>query len=204
MHWIVPLLLVFGFLAGFAPHDRSFGILLPVLAYAALVPFVAAMVKGRQHAPLIVAGGAVAVMTFAVSPTFAPVVVGVGASAFLLASRFGQRLGTQLAVAGLAGIMTALVVEPAGLALGLWSYAEPGLYYGFPPVAMLTWFCATAAVVAGTLRIRLAEEVPVTSAQSTIALLAFATGACVAAGLWPPALLGLLLLMFGFHVLHYV
>lgn len=205
MHWIVPLLLLFGFLAGAAPHDKSFSIVIPVAAYAALVPLAWSLWKSGLKGQLVIAGVLLAVLAVAMTPIFAALAVGTGGGALLLASRFGQTTGKRLVVAGIAGLFSALVVEPAGLALGVWHYASPGLYYGFPPSAMLSWFCMTAAVC--TLALYASKDtaaVPLRATTSAIGIIAFTTGVCVAFGLWPAALLGLLLLQFGFHVLHYV
>ncbi len=205
MHWIVPLIMAFGFLVGNVTHDESFSLLMPMLAIAALLPFARAFLAERAWGVMCLATASFIVLALAMSLPFAAIAVAVGGGATVLAAHYGVRLGPQLVIAGGAGLLMALVLEPAGLALGLWDYADFGLYYGLPPGAMLSWFCVSALLVVGGLRVAKKNgPIPLGAVKSTLIVLAFATGVCTAFSLWPPALLGLLLLQFGFHVLHYV
>lgn len=205
MHWLVPLILVFGFLTGYAPHDGSFSVVVPLAASAALVPTAFALWRERQWSAALLGVVLFIVLSFAVAMSFAALALACGAGAIFLASRYAETSGRRLLIAGTAGLLLALVIEPAGLALGLWHYDALGLYYGVPPYITLSWFCCVAAGAAVGLRLLSSKkEVPRGFIISSIVVLAFATGVCTAFGLWPAALLGLLLLQFGWHVLHYV
>lgn len=205
MHWTVPFLLLFGFLSGFAPHDESFELIMPVVAIIGLAPFVWTAWQANLRVLLGISTVIFLVLALAVTPAFSALALSVGAGAVVLASKFGRSLGGQLLIGGISGLMASLVVEPAGLALGLWRHAAPGLYYDFSPIAMLSWFCITAAGCAIALRAQKnIIDLPIGLTTSAISVLAFTTGVCLAFGLWPAALLGLVLLQFGFHVLHYV
>lgn len=196
---------MFGFLTGYAPHDGSFAIILPLCALAALLPALLALYRDRSWRLLSCTVLLFAAAVLLMGLSFAALSIASGLGAAFLASRYAERTGKRLMIAGATGLFLALVLEPAGLALGLWHYDAVGLYYSVPPSVMLTWFCFTAAgAVLGLRLLPPPAEVPRGVIVSTIIVLAVATGVCIAFGLWPAALLGLLLLQFGFHVQHYV
>jgi uncharacterized membrane protein len=205
MHWFIPLLLIFGFLTGHAIHDENFTVLLTIFSLIALWPLANDLWREKQWKVglfIVVIG---VVLSLAVAPVFACLTVALGGSAWLLAEHYGQSLGRQLLIGGLATVLPALVVEPAGLALGLWHYNAYGLYYGVPPVVALTWFCVGGAVAVLTIRYLAPKTIVQSGAMKSVLLvLAVSTGVCTAFGLWLPAILGLLLLLYGFQVLHYV
>lgn len=178
---------------------------MPTVAIVGLIPFVWTAWQANLRVLLGISAVAFIILSLAVTPAFSALALSIGAGAVVLAFKFGRSLGGRLLIGGISGLMASLVVEPAGLALGLWQHVTPGLYYDFSPVAMLSWFCITAGGCALVIHSQKnIIDVPIGMTTSAISVMAFATGACLAFGFWPAALLGLVLLQFGFHVLHYV
>ncbi len=205
MHWLIPILLIFGFLIGHARHDASFVLILTIFAIIALWPLVRTLWLAKLWRVGLLFLMVGLVLSFAVAPVFAALTIALTGGAWLLADHYHYSLGRQLIIGGLAGVLPALVVEPAGLALGLWHYQAYGLYYNVPPAVALTWFCGSALIVLVLSRIVAPKfTVPTDALKTSLIILAVATGICTAFGFWLAAILGLLLLLYGFLALHYL
>ncbi|HCC83695.1 TPA: hypothetical protein DEP96_02510 [Candidatus Uhrbacteria bacterium] len=205
MHWLIPLLMIFGFLTGHAIHDANFTLILTIFALLALWPLARGLWLEKSWKVGLLLAVIVLVLSIAVAPVFACLAVALGGGAWFLAEHYGRTLGRQLLIGGICAVLPALVVEPAGLALKLWHYGAEGLYYSVPPVVALTWFCLSGAMSVLLIRgVASKMVVPDGTMKSMLIVLAVATGVCTAFGLWLPAVLGLMLLLYGFQVLHYV
>ncbi|WP_227354847.1 bisanhydrobacterioruberin hydratase [Haladaptatus salinisoli] len=154
-----PLLILFGTLvmrsplvAGLAPLvDRRAGIaLLALAAYTYAVEFVG-VTTGFPYGEFRY-GVELGPMLFGTVPAglpvfFFPLVLN---SYLLCLLLLGPRAGSRLArfAASLAVVLLVdLVLDPAAVALGLWTYAEGGAYYGVPPSNYAGWLASGAVAV---------------------------------------------------------
>ena len=82
-----------------------------------------------------------------------------------------------------------LVLDPAAVGLGFWSWTEPGAYYGVPVVNFLGW------VVSGGLAVlalrRLPRPLPRLLADNLWLVVVFWTAVNAWSGAWVPALVGI-------------
>jgi len=96
-----------------------------------------------------------------------------------------------------AGILTLMdiVLDPGAVAVGLWRYTYPGMYYEVPWTNFAGWllvgFCASVFLVK-VLRVEFARPTVLFSAAW---MLAFWSGVAVARGLWIPVIIGSILIL---------
>jgi bisanhydrobacterioruberin hydratase len=89
-------------------------------------------------------------------------------------------------------VIVDLVLDPAAVSLGFWSWDEPGLYYGVPLINFLGW------VVSGCIAVlalrRLPRPVSPVFARNLWLVLVFWTAVNAWSGQWVPVLVGLAVL----------
>lgn len=224
MTLFVPVLLLFGFLTSLVRRGDDFplflslvliGMSLPSLVAAwrakqrAVAPLAAMVVFGfcawsllahagvRFHIGPVALGGSLVLVLPWVAMGLGALSVAVG-----MAARYG-RGRVFVAVMTMACVMLGgLVVSPALFALGVTSYSFSGIYYGMPLVQHVFWLVSGLVVgVLGAWQYGDNEEaLPATALMGGMYVLAFATGVATGEHLWLPAILGLLLVQYGFHL----
>lgn len=222
--FLVPMSLFFGFVVTFVKQGDDFSSLLTLVTLVMASPTVVAVAraKKRRAVPMLVivvlGFCAWAVLTrYGVRLTLTPAVIGVPmgfvamwsalavgvlAVGVRVASRYQRGpVWTMLAVT-VCMLFVGLVVSPALFALGLTSYRMSGIYFGIPLVQQLFWI--VSGVLLGALGawqfVGDEDALPALSVDGTMVTLAFCTGIATGFHLWLPAILGLLLVQYTFHL----
>lgn len=140
-------------------------------------------------------GGGLGPMLFDLVPValplaYVPLVLGAVAVATRAGAPVGGAAWLGLALATL--LWSDLVLDPGAVALGYWSYAAGGAYYGVPWSNFGGWIVTgTAALAASGLQLRRAPGAPGPCMFGSMAMtVAFYTGVTAATGQVIPALLG--------------
>ncbi|NLX48442.1 MAG: carotenoid biosynthesis protein [Methanospirillum sp.] len=120
---------------------------------------------------------------------FAYVPLLLGASS--LARRYGSSLPlpAQAALSGLLLVAVDLVLDPAAVTLGYWSWVEVGAYHGIPASNFAGWLLTGTFYSAITLRAS-RGGLPEGVASSFLLILAYWTGVCLGLGLAIPVVVG--------------
>jgi putative membrane protein len=90
-----------------------------------------------------------------------------------------------------------LLLDPAAVSVGLWRYTKPGIYYGIPWTNFAGWLLvgAVASVVLNCL-----SDEPITYSHemtlSAACMMAFWSAVALVNGLWIPAVIGFIFLIF--------
>lgn len=86
-----------------------------------------------------------------------------------------------------------LVLDPAAVALGFWSWDEPGMYYGVPLINFAGW------VISGTIAFLLFQKlnktrqrIPIAASSSGVGIIIFWTTVNIGLMQWVPAIIGML------------
>ena len=145
-------------------------------------------------------GDKIGVKYFGVTPwtvpfAWSPLVLG----AMALAGRRARSLGALCAMATLFLLLFDGVLDPGAVAQKFWRYDAGGLYYGVPLSNFFGWIVSGllgAAIFYFGSGKRIEVGVPLTLVSSVTLILAFWTSVCGFSGLWIPALLGALLLIY--------
>lgn len=227
MHYLVPFVMLFGYLSMRVEHGENFGVVMPLVMVLLAAWSLVVVVRNRSHAtrtlaPTVGVLGLVALAIFArfsvvtydaLGPQVlgAPVTLAVvwaalmlGAGAIALRSTHSWAKGL-LYVAVLA-IMWSLVVDPAAFNIGIFAYHASGLYYGIPFTQALFWGCSAAVGVAAVWWStgRKESSLPIGTLVGPLLVLAYATGVCIATGAWIPAVIGLVLAQLGLRAMYYL
>ncbi len=226
MAYLLPFILLFGFLSAGARHGDDVivvPLVLLVFCLCGLVPFVReektmrCMTLGFLYVVgLIAFAERVRFRTIAFSDSYGVHIFGVPlvllvifvtlvcAATIIASRRITHPFLTVLASAMLATIC-ALVIEPAAFGFGLTAYFGNGMYYGVPISMLFSWFVA-ACVGAIVTRIMLGKALstlPLSTVWGALLLIAYFTGIAVGFGMWGPAILGLLVIQLGFRAIHF-
>ena len=146
---------------------RAVGVLLAVTAYVCGIEIVG-VVTGWPYGPFaygVDLGPMVAGVPLALPAFFLPLVLDAYLLSLLVLGSRANRRPVRLLVAVLVVIVIDLVLDPAAVGLGFWSYVGDGAYYGVPTSNFAGWVLSgTTAVVAvelafpqGRIRRRLGE-----------------------------------------------
>ena len=146
-------------------------------------------------------GDKIGVKYFGVTPwtvpfAWSPLVLG----AMALAARHKRSFAGLCVVATLFLLLFDGVLDPGTVSQGFWKYAAGGWYYGVP----LSNFCGW--ILSGLIGAAIFHfcsgkraDIPLTLVSSVTMILAFWTSVCGFSGLWIPAILGALLLVYIAH-----
>lgn len=140
---------------------------------------------------------------WSVAFAYPPILLG----ALTIGSAVGSsRRGVVVAASAVLVVAFDLVVDPAAVLAGFWSWDEPGVYYGIPLVNFAGWlltgalYAALVTLVIGD-RIIASGGIPVSVAHSSLLITAFWTGYLVRNGLWIPAGIGGVLILVLLHLM---
>ena len=127
---------------------------------------------------------------FSVAFAYLPILLG----SMGLASRFSGRNLVRFAAASSAvNVAMDLVIDPAAVSIGFWSYADPGPYYGVPAVNFLGWLL-TGFIYSAIFYLLMGEKaeypVPPRVTLSLLLILSFWTGYSLLNSLALPGLMG--------------
>ncbi|MBN1195754.1 MAG: carotenoid biosynthesis protein [Methanomicrobiaceae archaeon] len=135
---------------------------------------------------------------------YPPLLLGVVALARHLAGPYPRKL---IPIA--TGLLVAadLVIDPAAVHAGFWSWEEYGWYYGIPPVNFAGWVLTGAlyiTIIWWFVKTPSAKSCldPVAGASSMLLILAFWTGYLLREGLFFPAAIGMLLMLGSAVIVH--
>lgn len=146
-------------------------------------------------------GDKIGVKYFGVTPwtvpfAWSPLVLG----AMALASRHARSVVALCVIATIFLILFDGVLDPGAVAQKFWHYDAGGLYYGVPLSNFGGWIVSGLVGAAiyhfGSGKL---ADVPLTLVSSVTLILAFWTSVCGFSGLWIPAILGALLLVWIAH-----
>lgn len=219
----VPLMLLFGFLTAVVRKGADFDVLLALVlvgmamptfvvvvrrAWSEVVPVAATVVLGfcvwafaahagvRVYAGPVWLGGSVVLAV-----VWAAVVLSAMTVAVRTATRYARSKLFTACMAATIIFLAGMVISPALFALGATSYAGWGLYYGLPLVQQALW--VASGVLAGAIGAWVFTEeaaLPPETLQGGMYVLAFTTGVATGEHFWIPAVLGLLLVQYAFHL----
>lgn len=224
MTFFVPVLLLFGFLTTFVHRGEDFPWLLSLVLFLMCAPtFVAAArTKKRKLAPLAVLcvfGFCVWALVgnlgvrFHVGPVllggslllaivWSVLAVGALSIAVRLAARYARGRAFVVGATVVCTLLAGFVASPALFALGVTSYPGGGMYYGIPLVQHLFWL--VSGLVVGGLGawqyFETEDALPASTLTGGMYILAFCTGVATGEQLWLPAILGMLLVQYSFHL----
>jgi putative membrane protein len=101
--------------------------------------------------------------------------------------------------ATLFNILVDLVLDPAAVTSGLWSWNVNGIYYGVPLINFIGWFMTGFIyinIIYYFTRDELVRGIPITITGSVIWILSFWSGYLIWSNIYFPALIGLIVLTY--------
>lgn len=223
--WVLVSML-FGYLTSFAQKGEDFAVIMPLVLLALAAPALWSRQTARAVAVLAMAAFGFAILVFGthyglrftehLGPAIAgtPIVMAAVWIAVMLAAltiarsmaiRYRRGIVVVTGVTVFAAMLAAFTITPAFFALGLTEYAGRGLYFGVPLGEHVLWFVsALLSGIAGYFLFGEETALGQRTLDSGILLVALATGVNVAHHLWLPAVLGLLLMQYGFSLRHHL
>lgn len=227
MHYLVPFAMLFGYLSMRVRHGSDFDVVMPVVlvvlsAWSLVSVLRSRTVGARGSVVVALLLGVVALVMFgqfrvvsydalgpqvlgaplALAVVWVSLVFGMGAAAL----RLRQSWWMALVYVALMTAAWSLVVNPAMFDLGLFSYHAIGIYYGIPFAHTAFWGVSVAVGVAAVWWSTGRKEaaLPLHAIIGPLLVLSYATGVCVAAGAWVPAVIGLVLSQMGLRAMYYL
>lgn len=227
MHYLVPFVMLFGYLSMRVQHGDNFGVVMPVVMVVLAAWSLVVVMRNRAHATrglavVVLLLGLVALALFArfslveydalgVQVLGAPLaLVALWGALVLGAGSVALRRTTSWAggvlYAAVIGVVWSLVVDPAAFNIGVFSYHASGVYYGIPFAHAVFWGCSTAigVAVAWWSAGRKESAWPLGTVVGPLLVLSYATGICIASGAWVPAVIGLVLSQLGLRAMYYL
>ena len=115
-----------------------------------------------------------------------------------VASQHTNKITQFILMSSIFNLLIDLVIDPAAVHIGFWSYTEGGVYFGVPLSNFLGWLFTGTIYSAIFILISGKESLPLPSGTSVslIWILSFWTGYLIISRLYLPAALGLLLVTF--------
>ena len=113
-------------------------------------------------------------------------------------SQYTNKITQFILMASIFNLLVDLVIDPAAVHIGFWSYTEGGIYFGVPLSNFLGWIITGTIYSAIFILISGKESLPLPSGTSVslIWILSFWTGYLLLSRLLLPAALGLVLVAF--------
>ncbi len=231
MPYLLPFVMLFGFLTMKVARGDDFAVVMPLVLFALVMwTFLAGVRSGtvvRMSTTLLVGFVALAIFSQCDVVTYsafgpqllgAPLVLAVVWTALVcgvtaIAERKIVRENREVVawievgvLGGGIGALWSLVVNPALFAIGVFAYRSSGLYYGVPFLHMAFWSVSVAAGALVFVWLSDHEEraLPLGSIAGPLLFVGYATGVCIAVGAWIPAVLGLVLAQLGFRAMYYL
>lgn len=226
MEYALPLAMMFGFLTLQVRHGEDFAVVMTaVLGALVLWSFVAVLREGSRSAfartgALVLAGVFVTVLCGAarVGVNLLGTLWGASVVAFALVwsacvlaigaivVRVTHGVVSRLVATGAIASMTTLVVLPGLFYVGVLGYAAHTIFAGTTWTAFAWVSASIVGGVACAWMLGKGKEsaFPLGGIGGALLLVGYATGACIAAGAWFPAVLGLVAVQAGFRAMHYL
>ena len=113
-----------------------------------------------------------------------------------LAKRYSSSFVKQLIIASLLLVLFDLLLDPAAVKLGFWTWQNPGWYYQIPVTNYFGWVFSGAIGSAAVLSFgKKLDEVPVSAVLGFLSILFFWTAAAISLSLVIPVLVGINLII---------
>ena len=119
-------------------------------------------------------------------------------SSLYVASQYTNKISLFCLIASIFNLLVDLVIDPAAVHIGFWSYTDGGIYFGVPLSNFLGWLVTGAFYAAIFYHIsgKAALPLPSGTSVSLIWILSFWTGYLLIEKLYLPAILGLTLVTY--------
>ena len=119
-------------------------------------------------------------------------------SSLYVASQYSQKITKFILTATIFNLLVDLVIDPAAVHIGFWSYTGGGIYFGVPLSNFLGWLITGAIYSAIFYHISGKESLPLPStiSVSLIWITSFWTGYLLISRLFLPATIGLLIVTY--------